>query len=176
MEKIVIGVSTCLLGKKVRYDGDHSQDPFLTGTLGQQVEYIPVCPEVECGLPVPREAMHLEGDPDSPRLMTIATRQDMTDRLETWARHRVAELEKHNLSGFIFKSRSPSCGMEQVKLYNEEGAFLLKGIGLFARIFMEHFPLLPVADETRLNDPHLREHFIKLVSARPPRLFVDKAD
>jgi uncharacterized protein YbbK (DUF523 family) len=164
MEKILLGVSACLLGENVRYDGGNSHDPFLTGTLGRYVEYVPVCPEVECGLTVPREAMRLEGDPGSPQLMTTITRQDMTDLLENWAHRRVNELEKNNLSGFIFKSRSPSCGMELVKLFNEEGAFLLKGAGLFARIFMAHFPLLPVEDEARLSDPYLRENFIKLVS------------
>jgi len=165
MEKIVLGISACLLGQNVRYDGGNSHDPFLTGTLGRHVKYVPVCPEVECGFPVPREAMRLEGDPDSPRLRTITTRQDMTDLLETWAHRRVIELEKNNLSGFILKSRSPSCGIEQVKLYNEEGAFLPKGVGLFARIFMEYFPHLPIEDEARLSEPHLRENFIKLVSA-----------
>jgi len=161
-----LGISACLLGENVRYDGNHSHDRFLTGTLGQYVEYVPVCPEVECGLPVPREAMHIEGDPQSPRLLTINTRQDMTDRLEIWAHRRVIELEKNNLCGFIFKSRSPSCGIEQVKLYNEEDVFTLDGSGIFARIFMKHFSFLPVADETRLSDPHLREQFLKLVSAR----------
>ena len=94
MEKIKLGISTCLLGENVRYDGGHKLDRFLTDTLGQYVEYVPVCPEVECGLPIPREAMHLEGDPDSPRLVTTRTKQDMTDRMVQWARKRVVELRK----------------------------------------------------------------------------------
>ena len=94
MEKIKLGISTCLLGENVRYDGGHKLDRFLTDTLGQYVEYVPVCPEVECGLGVPRESMHLEGDPDSPRLVTIRTKQDMTDRMVKWAKKRVVELEK----------------------------------------------------------------------------------
>jgi uncharacterized protein YbbK (DUF523 family) len=102
MEKIKLGISTCLLGENVRYDGGHKLDRFLTNTLGGYVEYVPVCPEVECGLPIPREAMHLEGDPDSPRLVTTHTKQDMTDRVVQWARKRVVELEKDNLCGFIF--------------------------------------------------------------------------
>jgi len=102
MEKIKLGISTCLLGENVRYDGGHKLDRFFTNTLGGYVEYVPVCPEVECGLPIPREAMHLEGDPDSPRLVTTHTKQDMTDRVVQWARKRVVELEKDNLCGFIF--------------------------------------------------------------------------
>jgi uncharacterized protein YbgA (DUF1722 family)/uncharacterized protein YbbK (DUF523 family) len=165
MEKIKLGISTCLLGENVRYDGGHKLDRFLTDTLGQYVEYVPVCPEVECGLPIPREAMHLEGNPDSPRLVTTHTKQDMTDRLVQWARKRVIELEKDNLCGFIFKSDSPSSGMERVKVYNEKGMPVKRGVGMFARIFMKHFLLLPVEDEGRLHDPNLRENFIERIFA-----------
>ena len=163
MEKIKLGISTCLLGENVRYDGGHKLDRFLTDTLGQYVEYVPVCPEVECGLPIPREAMHLEGDLDSPRLMTIRTQQDMTDRMVQWAQKRVTELEKAGLCGFIFKSDSPSSGMERVKVYNDKGMPVKKGVGIFARIFMNYFPLLPVQDEGRLHDPGLRENFIERI-------------
>ena len=163
MEKIKLGISTCLLGENVRYDGGHKLDRFLTETLGQYVEYVPVCPEVECGLGVPRESMHLEGDPDSPRLVTTRTKQDMTDRMVKWARKRVSELEKEDLCGFIFKSDSPSSGMERVRVYNEKGMPVKKGIGMFARIFMEHFPLIPVEDEGRLHDPKIRENFIERI-------------
>ncbi len=163
MEKIRLGISSCLLGENVRYDGGHRHDRFLTDTLGQYVEYIPVCPEVGCGLPVPREAMRLEGDPDSPRLMTIRTRQDMTDRMQAWSGKRVKELEKDGLCGFIFKSDSPSSGMERVKVYNENGIPVKKGVGMFARTFMKHFPFLPAEDDGRLNDPILRENFIQRI-------------
>jgi uncharacterized protein YbgA (DUF1722 family)/uncharacterized protein YbbK (DUF523 family) len=163
MEKIKLGISTCLLGKNVRYDGGHKLDRFLTDTLGQYAEYVPVCPEVECGLPIPREAMHLEGDPDSPRLVTIRTKQDMTDRMVQWARNRVSALEKEDLCGFIFKSDSPSSGMERIKVYNEKGMPVKKGVGMFAKIFMDHFPLLPVEEEGRLHDPNLRENFIERI-------------
>ena len=129
MEKIKLGISTCLLGENVRYDGGHKLDRFLTDTLGQYVEYVPVCPEVECGLPIPREAMHLEGDLDSPRLVTIRTKQDMTDRMVQWARNRISMLEKEDLCGFIFKSDSPSSGMERIKVYNEKGMPVKKGVG-----------------------------------------------
>jgi uncharacterized protein YbgA (DUF1722 family)/uncharacterized protein YbbK (DUF523 family) len=163
MEKIRLGVSACLLGETVRYDGGHKLDHFLINTLGQYVQYVSVCPEVECGLPIPREAMHLEGDPSSPRLVTTFTKQNMTDRIIQWALKRVVELEKEDLCGFIFKSDSPSSGMERVKVYKEKGMPVKKGIGMFARIFIEHFPLLPVEDEGRLHDPKLRENFIERV-------------
>jgi uncharacterized protein YbgA (DUF1722 family)/uncharacterized protein YbbK (DUF523 family) len=163
MEKIRLGISTCLLGENVRYDGGHKLDRFLTDTLGQYVEYVPVCPEVECGLPIPRESMHLEGDPESPRLVTLRTKQDMTERMVSWAKKRVVELEKEGLYGFIFKSDSPSSGMERVRVYNEKGMPVKKGVGMFARIFMEHYPLLPVEDEGRLHDPKLRENFVERI-------------
>ena len=163
MEKIKLGISACLLGENVRYDGSHKLDLFLTETLGQYVEYVHVCPEVESGLPVPRESMHLEGNPDSPRLMTIRTKQDLTERMIQWARKRVAGLEKEGLCGFIFKSDSPSSGMERVRVYNKKGMPVKKGVGIFARIFMDHFPLLPVEDEGRLHNPKLRENFIERI-------------
>ncbi len=164
-KKIKLGISTCLLGEHVRYDGGHKLDRFLTDTLGQYVEYVSVCPEVECGLPFPRESMHLEGNPDSPRLVTSRTRKDMTERMMNWARKRVVGLEKEDLWGFIFKSNSPSSGMERVRVYHEAGMPVRKGVGMFARIFMEHFPLLPVEDERRLHDPKFRENFIERIFA-----------
>lgn len=163
MEKITLGISACLLGENVRYDGGHKHDRFLTDTLGKYVTYLPVCPEVECGLGVPRESMRLVGDPASPRLVTIRTRQDHTEGMIRWARQRVAALEKENLCGFIFKSDSPSSGMERVKVYKDGGMPEKKGIGIFARIFMEHFPLIPVEEEGRLHDPLIRENFIERI-------------
>ncbi|OGP62932.1 MAG: hypothetical protein A2V65_12195, partial [Deltaproteobacteria bacterium RBG_13_49_15] len=164
-DSIKIGISTCLLGKPVRYDGGHKLDRFLTDTLGQFVNYVQVCPEVECGLGVPREAMRLTGNPKAPRLVTIRSRIDYTDQVAGWARKRVAELEKEELCGFIFKSNSPSSGMERVKIYNDKGVTLKNGVGIFARIFMERFPLIPVEDEGRLHDPVLRENFIERIFA-----------
>ena len=160
---IKIGVSTCLLGENVRYDGGHKLDRFLTGTLSQYVEYVPVCPEVECGFGTPREALRLVGDPESPRLMTSKSAKDYTERMVNWAKNRVSELENEGLCGFIFKSNSPSSGMERVKVYNEKGMPVKRGKGVFARIFMEHFPLIPVEDEGRLHDPKLRENFIEQI-------------
>jgi uncharacterized protein YbgA (DUF1722 family)/uncharacterized protein YbbK (DUF523 family) len=161
--KIRLGISACLLGKAVRYDGGHKLDRFITETLGRYVEYVTVCPEVECGMPVPRESMHLEGDSQSPRLVTTQTGIDKTDQMIGWAERRVVELEKENLMGFIFKSDSPSSGMERVKVYSEKNIASRKGVGLFARMFMEHFPLLPAEEEGRLHDPGLRENFIERV-------------
>jgi uncharacterized protein YbgA (DUF1722 family)/uncharacterized protein YbbK (DUF523 family) len=163
MDKIRIGVSKCLLGEPVRYDGQHKHDPFITDTLGRYFEYVGVCPEVECGLGVPRESMRLVGDPDQPRLMTTRTGIDLTDRLQTWAARRVVELEADDLYGFIFKSRSPSSGMERVKVYDGKDGFSGKSPGLFAKAFLAHFPNLPCEDEGRLNDPDLRENFIERV-------------
>lgn len=161
--KIRLGVSACLLGQNVRFDGGHKLDRFLTETLGQFVEYVPVCPEVECGLGVPREAMRLVGDSAAPRLVTTRTGVDHTERMASWARRRVAELEAEGLCGFIFKSNSPSSGMERVRVYDRNGVPSKTGVGLFARAFMEHFPLLPVEDEGRLHDMRLRENFIERV-------------
>jgi len=161
--KVRLGISECLLGHNVRYDGGHKHDRYLTDTLGQFVEFVPVCPEVEVGLGVPREAMRLVGNPEQPRLVTIRTTIDHTERMLLWARRRVVELEKEGLCGFIFKSKSPSSGMERVKIYNASGNPVGTGVGLFARVFMEHFPLLPVEDEGRLQDPELRENFIERV-------------
>jgi uncharacterized protein YbgA (DUF1722 family)/uncharacterized protein YbbK (DUF523 family) len=163
--KIRLGISSCLLGKAVRYDGGHKLDRFLTETLGKFVEYVPVCPEVECGMPIPREPMHLQGDPRSPRLISIKTGIDKTSQMISWAEKRVIELEKEGLMGFIFKSDSPSSGMERVKVYNEKKMSVRTGVGMFARIFMQHFPLLPVEEEGRLHDPALRENFIERVFA-----------
>jgi len=152
-----------LLGEKVRYDGGHKVDRFLTDTLGQYVEYVPVCPEAECGFGIPRETLRLEGDPDTPRLVTTCTKKDYTGPMVRWAQQRVVELEKEGLCGFIFKSNSPSSGMERVKVYNAKGMPVKKGIGIFARIFMEHFPLIPVEDDGRLQNPTLRENFIERI-------------
>jgi uncharacterized protein YbgA (DUF1722 family)/uncharacterized protein YbbK (DUF523 family) len=161
--KIKLGISSCLLGEKVRYDGGHQQDRFITDTLGQYVDFVPVCPEVECGLGVPREAMRLTGDPAAPRLVTVRTRQDHTERLLNWARDRLEELAQENLSGFIFKSRSPSSGMARVKVYDAQGVPVKRGTGLFAAGYMARFPLLPVEDDGRLHDPGIRENFIERV-------------
>lgn len=163
MDKLKVGVSTCLLGKHVRYDGGHQWDRYLTETLGHYFMWLPVCPEVEYGLSVPREAMHLVGDPATPRLMTVKTGVDHTAGMIQWAKKRLGELEPENLCGFIFKSNSPSSGLHNVKVYGPAGTPLRKGVGLFARALTEKFPLLPVEDDGRLHDPVLRENFIERI-------------
>lgn len=162
-ERIRLGISSCLLGNNVRYDGGHQHDPFLTDTLGQFVSYVPVCPEVECGMPVPRESLRLVGDPDNPRLLTSRSGEDHTERMKQWAAGRLEELAREDLDGFIFKRKSPSSGMERVKVYTASGMSNSKGIGIFARAFMERFPHLPVEDDGRLHDPVLRENFIQRI-------------
>jgi uncharacterized protein YbgA (DUF1722 family)/uncharacterized protein YbbK (DUF523 family) len=162
--EIAVGVSSCLLGEKVRYDGGHKHDRFITDTLGRFFHFVPICPEVGCGLPVPREAMHLEGNPASPRLVTVRTHIDLTGRMLDYCRRKVAELEQDDLCGFIFKKGSPSSGLYRVKVY-AKGAPARSGRGLFAAALVERFPLLPVEEEGRLCDPAIRENFIERVFA-----------
>jgi len=164
-DKLRLGVSACLLGRPVRYNGGHKLDHFLVDMLGPHVDFVPVCPEVECGLGVPRESLRLVGDPEAPRLVTTRTKRDMTDRMLEWARWRVDELAGDDLCGFVFKSRSPSSGMTRIKVYNEKGVPAPVGVGMFAREFMRRFPLLPVEDDGRLHDPGIRENFIERIFA-----------
>ncbi|MFI5247536.1 MAG: YbgA family protein [Nitrospirales bacterium] len=158
-----LGISRCLLGEEVRFDGGHKKDNFLTEVLGPYVEWVPVCPEVEAGLGTPREAMRLVGDPQHPRLVTIKSGTDHTRAVERMTAHRIEELEELDLSGYVFKKDSPSCGMERVRIYNEHGMPGRNGVGLFARAFIEQFPLIPAEEEGRLCDPTLRENFIERV-------------
>jgi uncharacterized protein YbgA (DUF1722 family)/uncharacterized protein YbbK (DUF523 family) len=160
-----VGVSACLLGEQVRFDGGHKRDPFLTETLGRYVEWVPVCPEVEAGLGTPREAMRLVDGPAGLRLVTVKGLVDQTERLQRFSRRRLRELEDLDLCGYVFKKDSPSCGVERVRLYHPHGMPARNGTGLFARAFMEHFPLIPVEEEGRLSDPVLRENFIERVFA-----------
>jgi len=158
-----LGISRCLLGEEVRFDGGHKRDSFLTDVLGHYVEWVPVCPEVEAGLGTPREAMRLVGDVQKPRLVTIKRGTDHTHALETMTAQRTEQLKDMDLSGYVFKKGSPSCGIERVRIYDEHGTVSRKGVGLFARAFIEQFPLIPVEEEGRLCDPMLRENFIERV-------------
>ncbi len=161
---VKVGISQCLLGDNVRYDGGHKLDRYLKDTVGRFVCWIPVCPEVECGLPVPREAMRLIGDPDRQRLVTNRSGIDHTDKMNAFIARRLSELAEEGLCGFVFKTRSPSSGMRDVKIYDPESQMpRFKGSGLFARSFMERFPLIPVEDEGRLHDMGLRENFFERV-------------
>jgi len=163
MEKIRLGISSCLLGANVRYDGGHQLDRFLRDTLGRYVDWVPVCPEVEMGLPIPRPTLRLVGEPGAQRLVFSGSGEDVTEVMTCWAHKRLAELDQEGLCGFVFKGRSPSSGMARVKLYDGNGIPNKNGVGLFAGLFMEHFPLLPVEEDGRLNDPRLRENFIEAI-------------
>ncbi len=158
-----LGISRCLLGEEVRFDGGHKRDGFLTDVLGRYVKWVPVCPEVEAGLGTPCEAMRLVGDPRRLRLVTIKSGQDHTRVFETMTKNRLRDLEGLDLSGYVFKRDSPSCGVERVRTYNEHGMPSRNGVGLFARAFLERFPLIPVEEEGRLCDARLRENFIERV-------------
>ncbi len=157
-----VGISSCLLGNEVRYDGQHKLSRFLRDELGKYVEWYPVCPEVECGLPIPREAMRLVGDdPRRPRLLTVNSKRDLTQKMEKFVEKRLDQLEGEDLRGFVFKAKSPTSGMGGVKIYTEEGMPSRRGSGIFAREFMKRFPYLPVEDEGRLHDAGIRENFIE---------------
>lgn len=163
MNKFKIGVSSCLLGNKVRYDGGHQLDRWITGVLSNYVEFVPVCPEVECGLGIPREAMRLVGNAEDYRLLTNKTGIDHTARMLDWSDGRLEELADADLCGFIFKKGSPSNGLERVKIYNEKGMPVGNGSGIFAKNFLKKFPYLPVEEDGRLHDPNLRENFIESI-------------
>jgi uncharacterized protein YbgA (DUF1722 family)/uncharacterized protein YbbK (DUF523 family) len=165
MKKMALGVSSCLMGEPVRYDAGHKHDRYITDTLGPFFRFVPVCPEVEYGLDVPREPMRLVGDPANPRLVTIRTGIDHTRGMKTWAERRLRELETEDLSGFIFKSRSPSSGIRGVKVYTAGGMPGRQGAGIFGGAFVRRFPLMPVEDEGRLHDLGLRENFLERVFA-----------
>jgi uncharacterized protein YbgA (DUF1722 family)/uncharacterized protein YbbK (DUF523 family) len=158
-------VSACLLGDKVRYDGQHKYDAFLVEMLGRFVEWERVCPEADCGMPTPRPSMHLVGDAKAPRLVS-RTGEDLTEPMRLFTETRLRELESVELCGYVCKKDSPSSGMERVKVYNERGMPERSGAGLFTAAFMERLPLVPVEEEGRLHDLQLRESFVERVFCR----------
>ena len=161
-----LGISACLLGRKVRYDGQHKRDPFLTEVLGERVEWVPVCPELEVGMGVPREPIRLTGRAVAPRLVAERSGTDQTEAMLHYAEERVASLAELGLDGFVVKKGSPSCGMERVPVWSGEGGPPRReGTGLFTRTLMKRLPLLPVEEEGRLQDPALRESFIERIFA-----------
>jgi uncharacterized protein YbgA (DUF1722 family)/uncharacterized protein YbbK (DUF523 family) len=162
---IRVGISACLLGDEVRYDGGHKRDPFLVNTFGRFVEWVPVCPEVECGLGTPREAIRLVGSKGPVRLITVKSALDLTPRMEAYAPRRLDQLAAEDLSGYVLKKDSPSCGLERVKVYDGHGMATRSGRGLFAAALVDRFPNLPVEEEGRLSDPRLRENFVERVFA-----------
>src|SRR5262245_61233779 len=172
---IKVGISACLLGDEVRYDGGHKRDVFLADTFGRFVEWVPVCPEVECGLGTPREAMRLVRAGRATRLITVKTKNDVTARLDRYVQRRVSALRLEELSGYVFKKDSPSCGVLRVKVYDSRGAMTRSGRGLFAAAVIEEMPNLPVEEEGRLSDSRLRENFVERVFAywRLRSLFIE---
>ena len=164
-DPIRIGISACLLGEKVRFDGGHKRDRYLTDTFGRFVEWVPVCPEVEAGFGTPREAMHLVSDGGRIRLITVKTNVDLTDRMEHYARRRVEQLAADDLCGYLLKKDSPSCGMERVKVYDAPHVSSRSGEGLFAAALRTRHPFLPVEEEGRLSDPRIRDNFVERVFA-----------
>jgi uncharacterized protein YbgA (DUF1722 family)/uncharacterized protein YbbK (DUF523 family) len=158
-------VSSCLLGERVRYDGGHKHDRFLSDVLGPYVEWVPVCPEVEMGLGVPRETLRLAGSPSAPRLVREKTGEDLTARMQAYARARVAALADMALDGYVLKRASPSCGLFRVRVYRDHGVPAADGRGLFAAALTAALPALPVEEEGRLTDAAIRENFIERVFA-----------
>jgi len=163
--EIRVGVSSCLLGQEVRYNGGHSRDRYVTDILTEHFALVPVCPEAELGMGTPRETVRLVGTAEAPRMVGSASQTDWTSRMNRWSRRRARQLGAENLCGYIFKKNSPSCGVFRVKVTQEKGTPPQKGRGLFAAEFARQHPLLPIEEEGRLNDPHLRENFIERVFA-----------
>jgi len=162
-ESIKIGVSACLLGAEVRFDGGHKRNDFLVDTLGRFVVFVPICPEVEIGLGVPRETLRLVHDSDAsgvPRLFGNHTGIDYTNSMNSYAQRRVSALE--GLSGYVLKANSPSCGVQRVPVYGT-GTAIRDGAGLFASALMQRYPSLPVEEEERLSDRRLRENFVERI-------------
>ncbi len=154
-----VGVSACLLGQNVRYDGKHKHNDFLLQQLGPHVIWVPVCPEVEMGLGTPREPIRLEGTLHAPRLKTHNTRIDHTEAMLKWSQQRLDALEFETLSGYIFKSRSPSCGLFQIPVLQQDGSECSEGRGLFAQALTQRWPMLPVLEEASLQSRKALENF-----------------
>jgi uncharacterized protein YbgA (DUF1722 family)/uncharacterized protein YbbK (DUF523 family) len=166
-EDIRLGISSCLLGEAVRFDGGHKHDRYLTGVLGQWVTWVPVCPEVDIGLPTPRPSIRLEKQDGASRLVNPRTGEDLTERMRSYSEEKVTELQELNLDGYVLKRASPSCGMERLKVYPPGGGSPDRnGVGVYAEVLMRRWPGLPVEEEGRLNDPVLRENFIERVFCR----------
>lgn len=163
MSKIQIGISSCLLGQEVRFDSGHKQDRYITDTLGTYFEYKPFCPEVAIGLGIPRPSIRLQDVAGETRALMPKTGADYTDQITEYGLSVLPKIEA--LSGYIFKRKSPTCGMERVKVYPAEAGKMpgQEGIGIYSQVLQDNFPNLPMEEEGRLNDTHLRENFIKRV-------------
>ena len=163
MSDVLIGVSACLLGEQVRYDGGHRRNAFLLEELAPHVRFVPVCPELGIGLGVPREAIRLVRRGDRVRLLGSAG-VDHTDAMRRWAGTAMGELRERDLSGFVLKKGSPSCGLERVRVWDADVQRPSRqGRGVFAQALVDAMPALAIEEEGRLNDPGLREHFVDRV-------------
>jgi uncharacterized protein YbbK (DUF523 family) len=167
-----VGVSRCLLGDEVRYDGGHKRDTTLVSTIGSLIEWVPVCPEVEAGMGTPREAIDLVASDDGVaaggarvRVLGVKSRTDWTETIATFSTARVSELRRENLDGYVLKADSPSCGLERVRVHRRDRVSR-DGRGLFAQVLVEAFPDLPVEEEGRLRDAEVRARFIDRVFER----------
>ena len=161
-EPLRVGVSACLLGAEVRFDGGHKRDRYVTDVLGTHVEWRPVCPELEAGLGLPRPAIQLVGGDRGDRLVVRGEDRDVTEQMASYAGPRVAELLEAGLDGFVFKKDSPSCGVFRGRVRAEKGGMPVRtGVGHFSRVVMDNRPELPVEEEGRLHDAYLRESFIE---------------
>jgi uncharacterized protein YbbK (DUF523 family)/uncharacterized protein YbgA (DUF1722 family) len=163
--RIRLGISACLLGDEVRYDGGHKRDTFLTETLGPHVQWVKVCPEVESGMGTPRESIRLVDERGTIRLRGVKTDVDYTSSMASYSAARVATLGEQDLCGYVLKKDSPSCGMTRVKVYAGSGPPSRSGVGFFAQALRKRFPHLPIEEEGRLLDPRLRENFIERLFA-----------
>ena len=162
MKKLKLGVSSCLLGESVRYNAEHKRDSTVIDLLGQQFEAVPVCPEVELGMGIPREPVRLvANDASSERMVGSESGKDWTQAMVDFNSIKLEALRQQNLSGFIFKSRSPSCGPGNVPLHHEQEKS--STVGLFAHALMQYFPSLPVIDEEALQDEIVRQDFVARV-------------
>lgn len=159
--RLRLGISACLLGESVRYDGGDKRAPLLCDVVACRVDWVPICPEVEIGLGTPRPPMLLLGHGRSPRLWTPSTGADHTRAMREWARGRVAALAGEGLAGYVLKSRSPSCGLRGVPLHDGDGREVGAGSGLFASALANGMPQLPLAEENELDDPAALTQFLR---------------
>lgn len=161
-----LGVSTCLLGENVRHDGGHSKDRFVVETLGRWFQFVPVCPEMEIGMGTPRPRVRLIDDGQGIRLVAPSTGEDFTERIQGFSERKIGELQKQDLDGYVLKKSSPSCGLERIRVYRNGMPARRDESGLFAAELQRRWPGLPIEEEGRLNDPHLRENFVERVFCR----------
>ncbi|HBM17234.1 MAG TPA: hypothetical protein DD381_12970 [Lentisphaeria bacterium] len=161
--KPLIGISSCLLGENVRYDGGHKLDHHLKNILGEYVVFLGICPELECGMSIPREPMRLEFSNNKVRLITLSTRRDLTHQINSWIEEKLKELYSKHFCGFIFKSKSPSCALRKFPVFGADGSVEKTSSGLFAKALMKKYPSLPVEDESKLLEDSAKERFLKKV-------------